>query len=627
MDDNATELLSIDTTFRDEPILENLSDVADKTLDNAESMLKSTTCRDVEFLKTVLLELMLAEKRCRMARDGESTGRICKFVIQLLYDIRDFPNLIYYLVLLTRKRGQLKAAITAVVNHAMGWIPEIADMDIKMNLINTLSHITLGKMFLEVQRAELAYTLAKIREDAGEIDEAANIMHNVEIETFGVLPKTEKVRYLLEQMRLHLLNKDYLRFYITSKKIDERLLDANAHVDHLMKFYEYMVYYYLNSKDYFEVAKAYRHRLDCALKSGSDGWLMDLECLMLFLMIAPLSDETIKYRKDMLESEEKRIKDAPVLMWLYKELLSDNLIAFPLTDEVAHVVKSHAVFSNQKVSGGEERLATLDDRVIQHNIMVVSKFYTNLKLSRLSELTNIGCDKLEEEISAMVHANIVHAKIDRPSALIRFGERKDSDTLLNAWSKDIATLMGLVDQCSRLVQKEKMIHEARIKQVELENSFQDMPKNKGKGGKNRRRGKNDNEGEKRELVFKMEDQEYAQVLRMLGNGRLEAYCFDGNKRLCHIRGKMRKRVWVNAGDIILVSLRDYQDSKADVIAKYTPDEARSLKAYGELPESTKINETDLYDEEGDGGIEFQDDSSESGSEDGKDDAKFDIDDL
>lgn len=39
--------------------------------------------------------------------------------------------------------------------------------------------------------------------------------------------------------------------------------------------------------------------------------------------------------------------------------------------------------------------------------------------------------------------------------------------------------------------------------------------------------------------------EYAQVLRMLGNGRLEAMCIDGIKRLCHIRGKMRKKVWVN----------------------------------------------------------------------------------
>jgi initiation factor 1A len=38
--------------------------------------------------------------------------------------------------------------------------------------------------------------------------------------------------------------------------------------------------------------------------------------------------------------------------------------------------------------------------------------------------------------------------------------------------------------------------------------------------------------------------EYAKVLKMLGNGRLEAYCYDGITRLCHIRGKMRKQVWV-----------------------------------------------------------------------------------
>ena len=36
--------------------------------------------------------------------------------------------------------------------------------------------------------------------------------------------------------------------------------------------------------------------------------------------------------------------------------------------------------------------------------------------------------------------------------------------------------------------------------------------------------------------------EYAQVIKMLGNGRLEAQCFDGEKRLAHIRGKMRKKV-------------------------------------------------------------------------------------
>ncbi|KAJ9539163.1 hypothetical protein OSB04_031896 [Centaurea solstitialis] len=117
-----------------------------------------------------------------------------------------------------------------------------------------------------------------------------------------------------------------------------------------------------------------------------------------------------------------------------------------------------------------------------------------------------------------------------------------------------------------------------------------MPKNKGKGGKNRKRGKNEADDEKRELVFKEDGQEYAQVLRMLGNGRCEAMCIDGTKRLSHIRGKMHKKVWIAAGDIILVGLRDYQDDKADVILKYMPDEARLLKAYGELPENIRLNE-------------------------------------
>ncbi|KAM1131109.1 hypothetical protein ACFX19_046377 [Malus domestica] len=102
------------------------------------------------------------------------------------------------------------------------------------------------------------------------------------------------------------------------------------------------------------------------------------------------------------------------------------------------------------------------------------------------------------------------------------------------------------------------------------------PKNKGKGGKNRKRGKNEADDEKRELVFKEDGQESAQVLRMLGNGRS-------------------------------------QDDKADVILKYMPDEARLLKAYGELPENTRLNEGiagGIDDEETEGGvddyIEFED---------------------
>lgn len=56
----------------------------------------------------------------------------------------------------------------------------------------------------------------------------------------------------------------------------------------------------------------------------------------------------------------------------------------------------------------------------------------------------------------------------------------------------------------------------------------------------------------------------------------------------------------------------WQDDKADVILKYMPDEARLLKAYGELPENTRLNEgiAGGLDEEDEGAaddyLEFED---------------------
>ena len=138
-----------------------------------------------------------------------------------------------------------------------------------------------------------------------------------------------------------------------------------------------------------------------------------------------------------------------------------------------------------------------------------------------------------------------------------------------------------------------------------------MPKNKGKGGKNYKKGKKRDEGEtRRDLIFKEDGQgqcffnfesisltvfsslvEYAQVLRMLGDGRLALQCYDDVARVGLIRGTMRRRVWINTGDIVLIGLREFQPDKADVIHKYTTEEARNLQAFGELPASARINQT------------------------------------
>ena len=124
-----------------------------------------------------------------------------------------------------------------------------------------------------------------------------------------------------------------------------------------------------------------------------------------------------------------------------------------------------------------------------------------------------------------------------------------------------------------------------------------MGKQNGKpGGKKHKRGKRET-NEKKELLIREDGQEYGQVVTMLGDMRLEVHCVDEvgllyKKRICKIRGKMRKRSWINKGDFVLVSLRDYQDDKADVIHKYEFDEIIRLKNLKEISETVKSNSED-----------------------------------
>ena len=70
---------------------------------------------------------------------------------------------------------------------------------------------------------------------------------------------------------------------------------------------------------------------------------------------------------------------------------------------------------------------------------------------------------------------------------------------------------------------------------------------------------------------------------MLGNARVLVKCLDGVIRVGRIRGKMKRKVWIGVGDLILVSLREFDNKKCDVILKYLPEEVRQLKAQNCIP--------------------------------------------
>lgn len=87
----------------------------------------------------------------------------------------------------------------------------------------------------------------------------------------------------------------------------------------------------------------------------------------------------------------------------------------------------------------------------------------------------------------------------------------------------------------------------------------------------------------RDFPFKESpEQVYGTVTKLLGNGRVTCHCDDDAKRLCRIRGKMRKREWVHVGDTVLVSLRpDDASDVGDIVFRYTDPEVSQLQRLGE----------------------------------------------
>jgi translation initiation factor 1A len=73
------------------------------------------------------------------------------------------------------------------------------------------------------------------------------------------------------------------------------------------------------------------------------------------------------------------------------------------------------------------------------------------------------------------------------------------------------------------------------------------------------------------------------VEMMLGADKLRVKCDDENVRICRIPGRLRKRVWVEPNDLVLIKLWVVQRTeRGDLSFVYTSTQANWLKRKGFL---------------------------------------------
>jgi translation initiation factor 1A len=75
-----------------------------------------------------------------------------------------------------------------------------------------------------------------------------------------------------------------------------------------------------------------------------------------------------------------------------------------------------------------------------------------------------------------------------------------------------------------------------------------------------------------------EDEEvFGRVTNMLGANRVTVVCSDAVERQGRIPGRMQKQEWIRKDDLVIVSPWDWQDEKADIVYRYSNQEAKALE--------------------------------------------------
>lgn len=83
------------------------------------------------------------------AADLTSTLRLVKAAVQHCYDARNYTLLNSTISLLSKKHGQLKAAVQAIVEQVLSWLDKVRERDGNekwLELVETLRGVTEGKV-------------------------------------------------------------------------------------------------------------------------------------------------------------------------------------------------------------------------------------------------------------------------------------------------------------------------------------------------------------------------------------------------------------------------------------------------------------------------------------------------
>ena len=437
-------------------LIEDFSEQTAQLLSRVDSIL-TTDHGNKSSLSDCIQLIFTLEKQTRNGGDRPSTTQLLRKLAEVLFAIGDSSLLETNLLVASKKRGQFKDSTVAMVQRATELVSSISVPSESIPMLQAIRNVTEGKLYLEVERARVTKLLATVLFNEGRMKEAMELMIELPVETFSSMNKEEKIHLLLDQLKLATTNQEMMKAGIIIKKINPKVFDEYSELTALKEeFYSIKKNLDIFAGNYLETVN------DCLVLAKTEGMSLErqaslVNAAIIYALLAPFDcqqqDLLLKLKEDKLIGELSSTGLEVLDLLLSKELapLDDFLARFG-----SFVRGIEGVFSDEPNSPGLARWNFFCDRLIEHNLRVISEFFSQITLQRLSQLVKVPEVKVEQVLCNLIVEKIIYARINRPTKIISFQKLLKPEERLDIWSGKISEVLELIVSTGHMIAKEEM---------------------------------------------------------------------------------------------------------------------------------------------------------------------------
>lgn len=420
-------------------------------------------------------EILALEKTARLGDDIASNKKLAVEALRIYRVQGDLNKMLETLDALMKKRAQTKQAQGAMIEECAVVLKDgsLSSKEKEQEVLDRLVYVTDNKIHVELEHARFTIELAKLNEAAGRKRSACEMLRELHIETITNMPRLEKLDALNQQIRLCLEIEDYEHTPMVSRKINYRALGREEAVEQKLTYFSLMRQYYAKKSSFFNVARCW-YETYLTVKD-TDERLATLSNLVVHYLIsehaspkeiedmaeccafspATKMPDRVAALTEIAEKMRSDLEDLPEIDFVLRRFNSIDLIREKIAKNVHELCATHP-----ELAPYPDRQELLNNRSSEHDLMVVSRFYTRLPLARLAELVGLTPDHTEAFIMAMVTNKTLYAKMDRVDGLVVFEARKNTTEVMASWNEAVGRTVSLLDKASHLITKERMLHSA-----------------------------------------------------------------------------------------------------------------------------------------------------------------------